>query len=232
MNDRTLRATLPHDSAYRTAFLREQAPCRPGRDPRPGKRHAQVPKCVTPTQRCPWGLGALKRRGLSRGGAGDACRAPVTGGQPRGLGTGFRRGPQCLVLLPRSLGGTSCNGPAGPTHRTGSRWLGTVPKGRAATVRRMTRKVALDSKPAAGYGPVHRLASHPYPLPSAQLPRGWGLGKPESSRRGVRRAAGSPAGCQHLNTLSSNCSWELGSHCPLRLQISLETPSGSGYELP
>lgn len=103
-------------------------------------------------------------------------------------------------------------------------------------MRKMTRKVALDSVPAAGLlrplGWARALASHPYLLPSAQLPRGVGLWGSRSLPGGVSgEATGPQARSQHLNTLSSNYSWELGSHRHLRLQISLVTPSGRGYEL-
>lgn len=49
--------------------------------------------------------------------------------RPEGLGTGFRRGPYCFVILLPSLHGTATLGQQATTDHMGS--LGTVPKGQS-----------------------------------------------------------------------------------------------------
>lgn len=121
---------------------------------------------------------------------------PVAGGQARGLGAGSR--------------GTSrpCPSPRQPwwdqlqwAHHTGSCYLGTVPKGRVAAVEETTREVALDSVPAAGHGAAGLGPCTPPGCPPHSCPDGGGGGgKPEPSRRGVRRghsATGQKPASQH-----------------------------------
>lgn len=92
--------------------------------------------------------------------------------RPEGLGTGFRRGPYCLVILLPSLHGTATLGQQATTDHTGS--LGTVPKGQSGHSEWMIRKAILNSVPAAGPLCTCRLGPTPADRLLSSCSRGWG----------------------------------------------------------
>lgn len=155
---------------------------------------------------------------------GSACRGPRRWRSGQGPGGGLQGDLEALSLSPPALVGPAA---MGPSH--GELLLRDCPKGPSGRCGRDDQRggsgqCASSGARGRGAGPVH-----PSRLPSAQLPRrGW-RGGSRSLPGGVSGEAAAPrARSQHLNTLSSNCGWEWGSHRHPRLQISLMTPSGRG----
>lgn len=78
------------------------------------------------------------------------------------------------------------------THHTGSHWLGTVPKGQSGRSEKddqeggSGQRASSRTPEAAGLGPCPGVPPLPTALRAA-APGGGATGKPESSRRGVRR---------------------------------------------
>lgn len=138
--------------------------------------------------------------------------------RPEGLGTGFRRGPHCLVILLPSLHGTATLGQQATTGHTGS--LGTVPKGQSGHSEMDDQKGNSEQCASSGT-PVHLPSGAPPLLTasSAAAPAARGGGKPES-------AGGSQV--QQCLTQYPLFRLELGAGATsshLGLQISLVAPS-------
>lgn len=152
--------------------------------------------------------------------------------RPGGLGTGHRRRPDRLVTLLSSLSGTAAMRQRTSTHPPGNRWRGTVPKGRSATARRVTRKAArtvcmvytrrawVVPRPPP---PTTHLESQPDRLPSREPSSRWGeAGLRQAGAAGPRARSQGLTQCLLLRVTAD----------PLRSQIPITTPSQKGCQSP